>query len=252
MPDGIFVRAKWYLVVIMHMAHAHAQSSCSSDEPMLSAEGLVIGFSGRPLARLRSFSLRKGEIVTLSGPSGCGKTTLLRTLAGLLDPLQGTLLSENQSPAQTGYPLFRSRIMLLPQQPALHDCSVEENLRRPFHFGTQHTHSYPQHIATKLFDVLNLDRSMLGVSARSLSVGEQQRICLVRALLLSPRVLLLDEPMSALDDAAASRVKALLRDSTKTYHMSILLVSHQTKRTADWHDRAIALESISSESHRDC
>ena len=107
---------------------------------LLELRDVSITAGGKILLRGVNLSLQRGEIVALCGPSGLGKTTLLRAIAGLDDAAAGTISLEEKSPDEWTYPAFRRRVMLVEQRPVVFDCSIEENLRRPFHY---HAASFP-------------------------------------------------------------------------------------------------------------
>ncbi len=227
------------------------QMADTSTLQLLCVSDLVVGYNNSPVASVDRFSLQAGEIVSLSSPSGSGKTTLLRTLALLQDPVSGSITFENRSPEAVGVPRYRASVMLVPQQPVMHleEQPVEDNLVYPFGFSVhrQAGRVYDRNKAIRLFDMMDVPLGLLSQPARELSVGQRQRICLVRSLLLEPKVLLLDEPTSALDDERARLVLALLREVATNTGIAVLLVSHQTERSALIHDRTIKLRMFSSE-----
>ena len=160
---------------------------------MLDINNLAVVAGGITLVRGFSVHLRPGELVALAGPSGSGKTTLLRTIAGLVDPAEGQILLDDRTPEQHEWPCFRRRVILLQQRPTVFEGSVEDNLKRPFRYRSAGK-AYSRDDAVRLLETFLIEPERLTQEARSLSEGQQQRICLVRALLLEPDVLLLDEP----------------------------------------------------------
>jgi putative ABC transport system ATP-binding protein len=163
----------------------------------------------RPLLKGLSFSLDEGERLVLGGPSGLGKTTLLRALAGLIDPLSGQILLRGREAGADGWPEYRRRVLQVSQIPAFFEGSVKENLARPFSFRSVQS-PYDEQRARVLLDEAGLGPTFLDESATELSVGQQQRVSLVRALLLEPEMMLLDEPTSGLDEASRRAVEGLL------------------------------------------
>lgn len=203
---------------------------------MLQVAQLDVGTAGVPLLRGVSLGLHEGELVAISGPSGCGKTTLLRTVAGLIDPLGGTILLDGRSPEQIGYPRFRRQVVLVQQKPALLDTTVRANLERPFEYQSGNQ-EFPAQQAAQLLQEVGIEPDRLDQRAWSLSVGQQQRVCLVRALLLEPRILLLDEPTSALDSDSAAAVETLLHRLAKDTGLAALVVAHDRQQPEQWCDR---------------
>jgi ABC-2 type transport system ATP-binding protein len=166
-------------------------------EPVLSVRGLHKRYGAREALRAIDFDLRPGELVAVVGPNGAGKTTLLSILAGVQRQSAGTVL------AGPGLPGGRRAIGWAPQQPALYGrLSVQENLRL---FAR----------LERVADVEAAVRGMLehtGLQARArelaerLSGGNRQRMNVALALIASPRVLMLDEPSSALDPGQRERL----------------------------------------------
>jgi ABC-type multidrug transport system ATPase subunit len=178
----------------------------------------------RPLIAGLSLTVGRGQVVGVTGPSGCGKTTLLRSIAGLIDIVAGTITLENKSPHDLGWPSFRRRVCLVPQRPVVWDGSVGSNLQRPFDFGSPgKTYDAPR--AEALLDRVGLSGA-IDQEAATLSEGQRQRVCLVRALLIGSDVLLLDEPTSALDGKAVGRVETVLADEVSARGLGILIATH--------------------------
>ena len=201
--------------------------------PLLELRDVSIAAGGKTLLRGVNLSLQRGEIVALCGPSGLGKTTLLRAIAGLDDAAAGTILLEEKSPDEWTYPAFRRRVILVEQRPVVFDSSIEENLRRPFQYHSANF-TFPAERARDLLGRLQMPDAQQ--KARTLSQGQQQRLGLIRALLLQPSVLLLDEPTSALDSDAAQCVETLLREETKN-GLAIVIVTHDRTQAARLCDR---------------
>ena len=197
------------------------------------------------LFELSEVSLQRGErrvldavsvkmpagATAIVGPSGAGKSTLLRLLNRLVDPDAGTI-SYRGRPLDAYDPLtLRREVSLVPQLPALLEGTVESNLR------------YAAELAGKRLDarrclaLAGLGAEFAGRDVGKLSVGEQQRAMLARALVQEPAVLLLDEPTSALDHATRDAVEATLAQLRRELEISIVLVSHdpeQARRLGDW------------------
>ena len=175
-------------------------------------------------------SLPKGASC-VAGPSGSGKSTLLRLLNRLADPAAGTVRYEGGDVRARDPLALRREVCLVPQLPALLEGTVEDNIR----FAAGLAGRRPD--VPRLLDLAGLDASFASRDSAKLSVGEQQRVMLARALALEPRVLLLDEPTSSLDEVARGAVEATLLDLRERVEASTVLVTHdleQARRMADW------------------
>ncbi|HEY0074619.1 MAG TPA: ATP-binding cassette domain-containing protein [Abditibacteriaceae bacterium] len=197
--------------------------------PLLELREVAVGAGGKILLRGVNLRLERGEIVGICGASGCGKTSLLRIMAGLDDALSGTVFLEKLTPDNWTYPLFRRRVIYIEQRPILFDGTIEENLRRPFCYRST-THAFASERAAQLLKQLQLPHDQ-SQNARTLSQGQQQRLAIIRALLLQPTVLLLDEPTSALDSEAAHNVETLLQAEVQN-GLAILMVTHDRAQAA--------------------
>ncbi len=213
------------------------------DSPLLQAVHLRSGnVPGVPLHEPLAFELLAGERLAIVGASGVGKTTLLRTVAGLQDSLTGLTLLQGKNPGEWGWPEYRSRAVLVSQHPALLAVSAEDNLRLPFGYKALRTKAYSPERAGALMERLGLHREQLSQPAGSLSIGEQQRLCLVRALLLEPLVLCLDEPTSALDPDSTAAVESLITEESARTGLAALIVTHNPEQAARWCHQQIALQ----------
>jgi putative ABC transport system ATP-binding protein len=165
------------------------------------------------------------------GPSGSGKSTLLRLLNRLADPDSGAIAYRGRPLAGHDPLELRRRVSLVPQLPALLDGTVEANL------------GYAARLAGAELDcgrcltLAGLDPGFAERDVSKLSVGEQQRAMLARALAQHPEVLLLDEPTSALDHAARDAIEATLAELRRELEISLVVVSHdpdQARRLGQW------------------
>ncbi|MFO8184576.1 MAG: ATP-binding cassette domain-containing protein [Candidatus Aegiribacteria sp.] len=214
---------------------------------MLEIRDFVVSAGGRVLFRDLSLTLESGSRVALCGPSGSGKTTLLRAVAGLIDPEKGTLLFRDEAPDDIGWPSYRRRVVLVDQRPVLLAGTVEENLRLPFAYATAGGDEFPKSDALSLLSSFGVSTERFGQEARSLSQGQQQRVCLVRAFLLKPSVLLLDEPTSALDPKAVRSVEKALVTETERRDLAALVVTHDPDQAERLCHRTVDLEDYGGE-----
>ena len=208
---------------------------------LLRLEGLKVGAGGVALLGDVSFELAEGELVALAGPSGCGKTTLLRAISGLIDPLCGRVLFRGMTPDEIGWPRFRRDVVVVDQRPVLLDETVLRNLEKPFGYHIAVGARMPVRVARELLEEFGVGVHRLDQPARSLSQGQQQRVCLVRALLVSPAVLLLDEPTSALDPESVSVVERAIVQAARKRGLAALVVTHDREQAERLCDRTLDL-----------
>ncbi len=185
---------------------------------------------GRPVLDGVSAAMPAGA-TAIVGPSGAGKSTLLRLLNRLADPDRGEV-SYRGRPLASYEPLaLRREVALVPQLPALLAGTVESNLA----YAARLAGKEPD--AARALRLAGLDPEFAGRDVAKLSVGEQQRAMLGRALAQRPAVLLLDEPTSALDPAARDAIEAALAELRRELEISVVLVSHdpeQARRLGEW------------------
>ncbi|MFN6519236.1 MAG: ATP-binding cassette domain-containing protein [Nostoc sp. CreGUA01] len=157
-----------------------------------------------------SFQIFPGERVAVIGASGSGKSLLLRALAGL-DPVQaGQIIFQGQSISSHFMPSYRSQIIYLQQRPALWEGTVEENLQRVYQLAVHRHLIYNRKLILNYLHLLHKTPEFLQRPVIALSGGEAQIVAFLRALQLSPAILLLDEPTASLDPGTAQSLEALV------------------------------------------
>lgn len=238
----------------MDVAHRTdgAPAATARDGVLLRGEELCIALDdGQVLLRGVNFTLKAGQRMAVAGPSGCGKTMLLRSVAGLIDLAGGRVMLKGRSAAEVGWPAFRRQVVLVDQRPVLLDATVRANLELPFRYRVTQmgvgAQRFDETEAVSLLERLHVEPHRLDQAAPSLSVGQQQRICLVRAMLLRPAVLLLDEPTSALDEPSRDAVEALVAERSQRHGMAALIVTHDSAQAERWCHTRLVLEPLGQE-----
>ncbi|MFL5820962.1 MAG: ATP-binding cassette domain-containing protein [Solirubrobacteraceae bacterium] len=172
----------------------------------------------------------------VAGPSGAGKSTLLRLLNRLADPDHGRVLYRGRDVRELDVLSLRREVCLVPQLPALLEGTVADNVL----FGVRLAGRAGD--VERALDLAGLSGRFAERNADRLSVGEQQRVMLARALALQPAVLLLDEPTSALDEATRDAVEATLLELRERLGLSYVLVTHDLAQAARLADSVLRLE----------
>lgn len=190
----------------------------------LSVPSHVVG-KRAPLEGPVDLTLEAGEIVAITGRSGSGKTTLLRALARIDARALGEVKFRGALVANQAIPAFRRQVQYVPQQPPRFPTTVEDSFCRAFSFRSAPS-PYDRERAGQLCAELDLPADIFEREVTELSVGEGQRVTLVRSLLLDPTVLLLDEPTSALDAQARETAQALIEEWVGAAERAAVLVSH--------------------------
>ena len=203
---------------------------------MIEAQALTRRYNGRVAVRALSFSVRPGEVVGLLGPNGAGKTTTLRMLAGILRPTEGTARIAGHD-IQAEAMAAKRRLAFVPDEPRFFDyLTVEEHLRFVARVhGVTAVAPHLERLAAHTTVGTRLD-----AFPSELSRGMRQELALACALVHEPAVLLLDEPLSALDPIAIRRTKDVVR-AAAAGGTAILLSSHLLHLVAELCERIVLL-----------
>jgi putative ABC transport system ATP-binding protein len=189
-----------------------------------------------------SFNVFQSDRIAVVGPSGAGKSLLLRALAGL-DPIQaGRIIFDGQPIEHQFMPRYRSQVIYLHQRPALIEGTVEENLQQVYRLAIHRNRTYDRNQILYYLKLLGRTADFLQRSSAVLSGGEAQIVAFLRALQLSPRILLLDEPTASLDVETAQRLESLVQAwQAENAQRAYLWTSHDPTQLQRITDRQITL-----------
>jgi len=196
---------------------------------------------GELLLNIDSLVINEQACVALSGRNGAGKSTLMRIIAGLETPDSVTVTLDDKTLSwRRACQKMRTHVIYLHQNPYLFDCSVTDNIA----YGLRRKKLPLKDISRKVSDAL--DWAGIGHlqlrNARELSGGERQRVAFARARILSPRVLLLDEPMTNMDSEAREQTCRMIR-RLREDGVSILLATHEYHTVAHLCDAHLSLQA---------
>lgn len=224
--------------------------STAPGAPILRVHSLSVRAGARRVLDGLSLDIFPGEILALTGPSGAGKSTFLKCLNRLLDltpglAVTGDILFHGRSifAPDCDVDALRTRIGIVFQQPAVFPTTLRKNVL----FGVRHAGQVPRRAWDGLVEECLRSVSLwsevkerLDESALTLSVGQQQRLCLARTLAMDPEVILLDEPTSALDPKSTEAVEESLLGLKG--RRTLVVVTHNMAQASRLADRQLALE----------
>ncbi len=204
------------------------------ETPIIELRDILKRFGSLTVLRDINFDIGRGEFFSLLGASGCGKTTLLRILAGIEQPSGGKLLIDGQPMA--GVPANKRPTNMVFQSYAIFPhLNVEENIG----YGLRNMALSKDEARARVAEAIGLVK-LDGLAARNahqLSGGQRQRVALARALVCRPKVLLLDEPLSALDKKLREEMQLELRALQRTVGITFVFVTHDQEEALTLSDR---------------
>ncbi|MBQ0014440.1 MAG: ABC transporter ATP-binding protein [Clostridia bacterium] len=206
---------------------------------IIELKNISVAFDGEPVLKDLNLKIRDGEFVTLLGPSGCGKTTTLRIIAGFQEPDAGEVIFEDK--CINGVPAHERQVNTIFQRYALFPhLNVYDNVA----FGLRLRKMPERDIKQKVEEMLELV-DLKGFNRRSidsLSGGQQQRIAIARALAVDPRVLLLDEPLGALDLKLRKDMQVELKKIQKRLGITFIYVTHDQEEALSMSDTIVVMD----------
>jgi phosphate transport system ATP-binding protein len=239
-------------------ARPHADGAKPRREAIFHLGGVGVAYSGKPAVRDISFDIGKNEITALIGPSGCGKSTLIRCLNRMNDLIPGAEVSGEV--LYHGQDLYgpevdavevRKRIGMVFQKPNPFPKSIYDNIAfGPRVLGMKGEMDEIVERALQQAALWDEAKDRLKTNAFGMSGGQQQRLCIARALAVSPDVILMDEPCSALDPISTGKIEDLMMDLKRDY--SIVIVTHNMQQAARVSDKTafFTVELDESEKNR--
>ena len=209
------------------------------DKVIIDLKDIAIAFDGEQILKGLNLQIKDGEFVTLLGPSGCGKTTTLRIIAGFLEPDSGEVIFEDK--CINGVPAHERQVNTIFQRYALFPhLNVYDNVA----FGLRLRKMPEPQIKEKVEEMLALV-DLKGFNRRSvdsLSGGQQQRIAIARALAVNPRVLLLDEPLGAIDLKLRKDMQVELKNIQQRLGITFIYVTHDQEEALSMSDKVVVMD----------
>lgn len=190
---------------------------------LLRINGLSYEVSGQKILDDISYDINEGDFISIGGPSGSGKSSLLKIIATIISKTNGEILYQGIPLDQYEPTEYRKEVSYCFQSPVLFGKTVKDNLSFPYEI--RHI-EFDKEKAITLLSALGLSERDLEKEVKFLSGGEKQRVALIRNMLFEPKVLLLDEVTSALDEANRTIIWNWLRTLKKKGSTTILMVTH--------------------------
>lgn len=208
-------------------------------ENIVELKNISVAFDGEQVLDGLDLEIKDREFITLLGPSGCGKTTTLRLIAGFLEPDGGEILFEGKK--INGVPAYKRQVNTIFQRYALFPhLNVYENIA----FGLRVKKRPEKEIKEKVAEMLRLV-NLTGLEKRhidTLSGGQQQRVAIARAIANHPKVLLLDEPLAALDLKLRKDMQKELKKIQQQLGITFVFVTHDQEEALTMSDRVVVMD----------
>jgi phosphate transport system ATP-binding protein len=212
-------------------------------EAIFHLEGVAVAYSGKAAVRDVSFDIARNEITALIGPSGCGKSTLIRCLNRMNDLILGAVVTgqvlyhgQDLYASEVDAVEVRKRIGMVFQKPNPFPKSIYDNIAfGPRVLGMKGGMDEIVERALRQAALWDEVKDRLKTNAFGMSGGQQQRLCIARALAVAPDVILMDEPCSALDPISTGKIEDLMIDLKRDY--SIVIVTHNMQQAARVSDK---------------
>ena len=208
------------------------------ENTIVGLKDIVVDFDGETVLNGLSLDIHDKEFVTLLGPSGCGKTTTLRVIGGFIEPKSGNVFFDGKD--ITGLPAYKRQVNTVFQKYALFPhLNVYENVA----FGLRLRRVEEKELKNRVLEMLEMV-GLRGFERRdttTLSGGQQQRVAIARALVNQPRVLLLDEPLGALDLKLRKEMQTELKRIQKNTNITFIYVTHDQEEALTMSDTVVVM-----------
>ncbi|MGF7049439.1 spermidine/putrescine transport system ATP-binding protein [Paenibacillus sp. DS2015] len=197
-------------------------------------------FEGQDVVHPLSLAINEGEFLTLLGPSGCGKTTILRMIAGFEQPTQGEIILAGKNVTQLS-PNQRDLNLVFQHYALFPHMTVEENIS----FGLKMKKLPKDQQKTRIAEAVAMTQltALMSRYPHQLSGGQQQRVAIARAIVNKPKVLLLDEPLGALDLQLRKNLQTELKHLQRTLGITFVYVTHDQEEAMMMSDRIVIMNS---------
>lgn len=203
---------------------------------MLEMKHIRKSYDGAVILEDINLAIREGEIVSILGPSGCGKTTLLNLILGITDADSGQLLFDGRD--LTGVPMEERGFNIVFQDYALFP---NLNVYRNITYGLRNRPGISTSREVEdLIRLLGLEEH-LDKRIDQLSGGQKQRVALARTMVMKPRILLLDEPLSALDGVIKESIKEKIREIAREFRLTTIIVTHDPEEALTLSDKVLII-----------
>ncbi|EFY08028.1 ABC transporter ATP-binding protein [Succinatimonas hippei] len=203
---------------------------------MLELKNVSKSFGSNVVLKDISLQIDTGEIVSILGPSGCGKTTLLNVILGLTDLTSGQIFFDGES--LSNVPMKKRGFNIVFQDFALFpNLNAYENIVYGLRNNPQ---ASTMQEVRDLIDLLDLEKH-LNKRIDELSGGQKQRVAIARTLVMKPRLLLLDEPLSALDGMIKESIKARIKQIARQFNLTTVIVTHDPEEALSLSDKVLIL-----------
>lgn len=208
---------------------------------IIRCESINKKFKSKTVLEDISFTVNRGEFLSLLGPSGCGKTTILRMLIGIEKPTSGKIIKDgvditNAAPKDRNIGIVFQNYSLFPNMDVYHNVS----------YALQSRHMEKDEIDRKVKEIIETVglEEHIYKKPKQLSGGQQQRVAIARTLVLNPDIILFDEPMSALDAEIKVVLRSQLKEIQKKLQITMIYVTHDQEEAFALSDRIMVLNDL--------